>query len=121
MGCGSQKSLLGGYMLEEQPQTTIPELVDDVRTGKLPRRNFIKKLTTIGISAAGVGAIVAAAAGPSASARVSHTHTNSDTEKKHIELHNQHLIHQGNRNTGALQNDYSEHAVVEDSLYREPL
>ena len=108
-------------MPEEQAQTSIPEMVDDVRAGKMPRRNFIKKLTTMGISAAGVGAIVATAAGPSASALISHTHMNNHTEKKHIELHNQHLIHQGNRNTGALQNDYSEHAVVEDSLYREPL
>ena len=43
----------GGY--------SIPEMVDEVREGKMQRRQFMKRLTLMGVSAAGVGAIVAAA------------------------------------------------------------
>ena len=40
-------------MLEEE--YTIPEMVDEVREGKMERRQFMKRLTIMGVSAAGVG------------------------------------------------------------------
>ena len=39
----------------------IYEKVDEVRSGKLTRRSFAKMLTNFGLTAMGVGAIIAAA------------------------------------------------------------
>src|SRR5579863_3341725 len=86
---------------------TIPQMVDDVRAGKMPRRKFIKVLTAMGISAAGVGAIAAAAASPSLSAALHEVHAHENTAK-HLQLHDQHISHQGSNNSGALNNDYAE-------------
>ncbi len=104
--------------MQEEQQNTISQMVEDVRAGRMPRRRFIKTLTTMGISAAGVGAIVAAASSPSVSTSAGHVHAHESTAK-HIELHNQHIMYQSNGNIGALQTDYVETAVVEDSLHRE--
>ena len=99
-----------------QEEYTIPQMVDDVRAGKLSRRQFIQRLTLIGVSATGISAIVAAALRlPSKP----HT-TQAQEEKRHLQLHDQHLTHQTKGNTAALRNDYAEHAVVEDSLYEQP-
>jgi steroid delta-isomerase-like uncharacterized protein len=103
--------------MQEEQEYTIPQMVDDVRAGKMARRNFIKALTAMGISAAGVGAIVAAAA-PSISTAVSHVNA-KESVARHTQLHNQHLAHQANGNMNQLQNDYAEGAVVEDSMHRE--
>ena len=46
----------------QEEEYTIPQMVDDVRAGKMPRRQFIKTLSVMGISAAGIGAISTAAA-----------------------------------------------------------
>jgi len=35
--------------MQEEHMTTIPQMVEDVRTGKMPRRTFIKALTALGI------------------------------------------------------------------------
>jgi hypothetical protein len=48
----------------QEEEYTIPQMVEDVRTGKMPRRHFMKKLTTMGISTVGVGATNAALATP---------------------------------------------------------
>lgn len=104
--------------MQEEQQNTISQMVEDVRAGRMPRRRFMKTLTTMGISAAGVGAIVAAASSPPVSTSASHVHAYESTAK-HIELHHQHIMHQSNGNIGALQTDYTETAVVEDSLHRE--
>ncbi len=103
----------------QEEQQTIPQMVDDVRAGKMPRRTFIKALTAMGISTAGVGAIVAAAASPSLSALSHEVHVHENAAR-HVQLHDQHLSHQGNSNAGALSNDYAEDAVVEDSMHAEP-
>lgn len=104
-------------MQEEQP--TIPQMVDDVRAGKMPRRKFIKALTAMGISTAGVGAIAAAAASPSTSASFHQVHAHENAAR-HIQLHKQHISSQASNDAGALNNDYAENAVVEDSMHREP-
>jgi steroid delta-isomerase-like uncharacterized protein len=104
--------------MQEEQQNTISQMVEDVRAGRMPRRRFIKTLTAMGFSAAGVGAIAAAASSPSVSTRAGLVNAHESTEK-HIQLHNQHIIHQSSGNTRALQNDYAETAVVEDSLHKE--
>lgn len=105
-------------------EATIPQMVEDVRKGKMTRRTLITTLTAMGISTVGVGAIVAAAVQQHISA-VPTSHPSQAVpdqhEREHIRLHQQHVAHQASGNTGALQNDYAEHAVVEDGMYPEPI
>ena len=107
---------------EEQAEenVTIPQMVEDVRFGKMPRRHLISTLTAMGISAVGVGAIVAATAQQHRPQAVPAINQNDNTQQ-HLQLHNQHITHQSQGNTGALHADYAEHAIVEDTMYREPL
>jgi steroid delta-isomerase-like uncharacterized protein len=104
----------------QEEETTIPQMVDEVRSGKMARRQFMKRLAHMGITAAGVGAIVAAASVPSASVPIAAKAPVHDNGTDHLQLHDQHLQHQTSGNTGALQNDYHENAVVEDSMYAQP-
>lgn len=104
----------------QEEEYTIPQMVDDVRTGKMPRRQFMKRLAHMGITAAGVGAIVAAASIPSASAPVAAKAPAPEHGTDHLQLHDQHLKHQTSGNSDALQNDYHENAIVEDSMYPQP-
>jgi steroid delta-isomerase-like uncharacterized protein len=103
-----------------QEEYTIPQMVEDVRAGKMLRRHFVKRLTTMGLTAAGVGAIVAAVSSSSAVATPRQAHQDTHSTH-HIQLHNQHLAHQSTGNTSQLQHDYAAHAVVEDSMYDQPL
>lgn len=102
---------------EEQ---TIPDMVDDVRMGKMDRRTLIKRLAVMGLSAAGAGAI-AAVAGRQLTTHVAQPAPGDDNGQLHIRQHNDHLIHQSTGNTQHLQQDYHENAVVEDSLYPHPI
>ena len=104
----------------DENEATIPQLVDDVRAGKLTRRSLIKLLTGMGISTIGVGAIVAAASQHHTTAPASHAML-KESQREHIQLHNTHLANQKAGNTSALQHDYAEHAVVEDGMYPAPL
>jgi len=101
-----------------QEEYTIPQMVDDVRTGKMPRRRFIKTLTAMGISAAGIGAITAAAVRSFNS--IPADQVKLDKGPDLLELHDNHLRHQSQGNTGALENDYAVNAVVEDSMHAHP-
>lgn len=103
----------------QEEEFTIPQMVDEVRAGKMPRRLFMKRLAHMGITAVGVGAIVAAASVPSASVPVAQTR-DQDDGIDHLQLHDQHLRSQTSGDTGALQNDYHENAIVEDSMYSQP-
>lgn len=106
----------------DESEATIPQMVEDVRRGKMTRRRLMTTLTALGISTVGVGAIVAAAAQQQNSAPAPQTsHPAQQQEREHIQLHQQHLTHQASGNTGALQHDYAEHAVVEDGMYPEPI
>jgi steroid delta-isomerase-like uncharacterized protein len=104
----------------QEEETTIHQMVDEVRSGKMGRRQFMKRLAQMGITAAGVGAIVAAASIPSASGPAAAKAPVYDDGTDHLQLHDQHLQNQTSGNTGALQNDYHENAVVEDSMYAQP-
>lgn len=107
----------------DHPNTSIPEMVEQVRAGKMSRRKFITVLTAMGISAAGVSAIAVVAAHPSVSAPTGPAVPagEQDSQNTHLQLHQQHITHQSRGNTHALQEDYAPHAIVEDSMYAEPL
>ncbi|HZU69094.1 MAG TPA: ester cyclase [Ktedonobacteraceae bacterium] len=102
-----------------EEEYTIPQMVDEVRAGKMPRRQFMKKLAHMGITAAGIGAIAAVASIPTASGPITSAPVIEDGTD-HLQLHDQHLQNQTSGNTGALQNDYHENAIVEDSMYPQP-
>lgn len=107
-------------MPEQEKDVIIPKLVDDTRAGKLPRRQLMKKLTAMGVSAAGVGAIVATATIPSSAMPTPKVNVGDDAAA-HLQMHDQHIDHQGQANTDALHHDYADHAIVEDSMYPVPV
>jgi len=98
---------------------TIPQMVSDVRAGKMPRTQLVQKLIMMGISAAGAN-LIAIAASRAISTKSTPQVDVRDDEALQLQLHNQHLEDRNARNTSALQNDYAEDAVVEDSMYPEP-
>jgi steroid delta-isomerase-like uncharacterized protein len=107
-------------MQEEEITSTIPQMVDDVRAGKLPRRNFVKQLTAMGISAAGIAAIIAAASRSLKTKVTTQIHADENAAKN-LDLHNKHIANQTHYNTDALQSDYAHNAIVEDSMHDELL
>jgi steroid delta-isomerase-like uncharacterized protein len=104
----------------QQEEQTIPEMVDDVRAGKMDRRTLIKRLTVMGLSVVGAGAI-AAVAGRQIASHVAQPAPGDNNGQLHIRQHNDHLIHQSTGNIQHLQHDYHENAIVEDSLYPYPI
>ncbi len=102
-----------------EEEYTIPEMVDEVREGKIQRREFIKQLTLMGVSAAGVGAIVAAVATRQFATKPV-PQENLQDAVDHMQRHDEHLANQSQGNVDQLYNDYAEHAVVEDSMYPHP-
>jgi steroid delta-isomerase-like uncharacterized protein len=103
-----------------QKENTIPEMVDDVRAGKMDRRTLMKRLALLGLSTAGVGAIVAVATHRTPThAPIPHVN-GSHNAQQHLQQHQQHLAHQSVGNVEKLQHDYHENAIVEDSLYAQP-
>ncbi|HEV2583252.1 MAG TPA: ester cyclase [Ktedonobacteraceae bacterium] len=109
---------------EEQPQAqeqTIPDMVDDVRAGKMNRRQLIKRLTIMGVSAAGAGAIAAVAAHQfSSNAAAPQNNGDNTNAQQQIDQHDQHIAHQSTGNIQQLHQDYHENAIVEDSMYPAP-
>jgi steroid delta-isomerase-like uncharacterized protein len=101
-----------------EEEYTIPEMIDEVRTGKMRRRQFMQRLTLMGISAAGIGAIAAAASRRFNSKPV--PQENSENAVDHLQRHDEHLAHQSQGDIDQLHNDYAEHAIVEDSLHPYP-
>ena len=95
-------------------------MVEQLREGKLPRRQLVKALTAIGVSTVGVNAIVASAENPSA-AKPSPTVDVTEDSTTHLQMHDQHLANQTQGNTSELHHDYAEHAVVEDSMHAVPI
>ncbi len=104
----------------EEENFLIYQKVDEVRHGTLPRRNFAKMLAKFGLSAVGVGAVIAVAATPATPALKTSTHADV-REVENIRRHDDHLANQSQGNAQSLSYDYAEHAVVEDSMHAEPL
>lgn len=105
-------------MSENETISTIPEMVDDVRAGKMDRRALIKRLTIMGISAAGAGAIAAVAARQVA-ARMAPVQGDNNAVQ-HMQQHDEHLSKQATGNIQQLHHDYHEEAIVEDSMHATP-
>jgi steroid delta-isomerase-like uncharacterized protein len=103
----------------QEEELTIPELVDEVRAGKMSRRQFVVLLSAAGISAVGIGAITAVAARSYFSAGASPAKPAKAPDNLH-QLHDQHLANQEQGNINALHNDYADHAIVEDSMFSQP-
>jgi steroid delta-isomerase-like uncharacterized protein len=104
----------------EENNLTIPEMVDNVRSGNMSRRQLMKLLTTMGVSAAGVGVVVAAI-GPATNSAPQAAYQETENPETHLRLHDSHLSYQTSGNTDALHQDYAEHAILDDSLYSAPL
>jgi steroid delta-isomerase-like uncharacterized protein len=111
-------------MLEEEnvrtgEDQTIPEMVDQVRAGKMSRRKLIKTLTIMGVSAAGAGAVAAVAARQFTS-HASPSTPGDNNAQQHIQQHDIHIAKQATGNVQQLQHDYHENAIVEDSMFAHP-
>ena len=106
--------------MQAEYTNTIPQMVEDVRAGRMPRRKFMKSLAGLGISAAGVSAVSSAAAQPSSPSKHAPVAPLDPQPSQNLQLHQQHLAHQNQGNTGALHQDYADHAVVEDSMHSAP-
>ncbi len=108
-------------MEKDAPTVTIQEMVDEVRAGKMSRRRLVKTLTALGISAAGIGAITAAASRATSAHPAQAVPTpHAQKTKQDLHLHQQHLTHQQTGNIHALQQDYADDAIVEDSMFSRP-
>lgn len=106
--------------MQKEEYTTIPQMVEDVRAGRMPRRNFMRTLAALGLSAAGASAISASATQPKMHSQTAPVAQPDNQTKHNLQLHDQHLAHQMQGNTGALQQDYAQDAMVEDSMYSDP-
>ncbi len=100
-----------------EEEYTLPQMVDEVRAGKMERRAFMKKLTTMGITTVGISAIIASISSSSTSEAATHADNHAS---QHIEHHDNHLRQQARGNLNALHHDYAENAIVEDSMYEKP-
>jgi steroid delta-isomerase-like uncharacterized protein len=107
-------------MLENTPDTeTIPQMVDDVRAGKISRRKLITALAAIGLSATGISVLAEATSHAQRAAHVP-VKSNKQESEQNLHLHDRHLAHQVQNDTHALQHDYADNAIVEDSMYDRP-
>jgi steroid delta-isomerase-like uncharacterized protein len=104
---------------EQEQEITIPEMVDNVRNGKMDRRTLIKRLTLMGLSVAGAAAIGTVAGRQIASHATPSVNGDSNSQQ-HIQNHDQHLAHQSTGDIQQLQHDYHVDAIVEDSMYPAP-
>jgi steroid delta-isomerase-like uncharacterized protein len=90
---------------------SVRELVEALRQGKLSRRELVVGLTALGLTGAGIAAVVAAA-----------THTGAAATPQHIQLqqHDQHVTQQTQGDVSGHMADYAEHAIVDDPLFAQP-
>ena len=103
--------------MQEEVEYTLPQMVDEVRAGRMTRRAFMKKLTIMGITTVGISAIVASISTSSTSATAPLTYSHA---AQHLQHHDNHLRHQANGNLHGLNQDYAENAIVEDSMHTQP-
>ncbi len=103
-------------MQDEQTSTTIPEMVDEVRAGKMPRRNFMKALTAMGVTATGAGVIATVAASQAFTKKPTVVQHADEQTAHNLHLHDNHLAKQNLGDIQNLKNDYAPDAVVEDSM-----
>ncbi|HEY7835496.1 MAG TPA: hypothetical protein VIG30_18110, partial [Ktedonobacterales bacterium] len=90
---------------------SVRDLVEAVRAGKLTRRQLVVGLSALGLTAAGIAAIVAVATHPASA-----THTT----QQHLQHHDQHIAKQVQGDVPNMMSDYAANAVVDDPLFAEP-
>src|SRR5579871_5017181 len=95
---------------------TIPQMVDDVRAGKMTRAQLVETLTAMGISSTGADIVALAASRSVTTQPIAHVNAR-ENEAIQLRLHDRHLEDRNERNVSALNEDYAEDAVVEDSMY----
>jgi steroid delta-isomerase-like uncharacterized protein len=101
----------------QEEEDTLPQMVDEVRAGRLARRAFMKKLSTMGITTVGISAIIASMSTSSTSANATIVDNHA---AQHLQHHDNHLRHQAQGNLHVLNQDYAENAIVEDSMHPQP-
>ena len=102
---------------QEKQEVTIPQMVEQVRAGKLSRRHFIAIATGVGVTAVGAGVIATVAESNAFRTKAAHV-TNADEHVAHnMNLHDQHLTAQASGKPQSMRNDYAPNAIVEDSMY----
>ncbi|MHB8596650.1 MAG: ester cyclase [Ktedonobacteraceae bacterium] len=106
-------------MQEQEQDITIPEMVENVRSGKMDRRTLFKRLTFMGLSVAGAAAI-GTVAGRQIAAHNAPSVNGDNNSQQHIQNHDQHLAHQSTGDIQQLHHDYHADAIVEDSMYATP-
>ncbi len=97
---------------------TIPQLIDNVRAGKMSHSQLVQTLTAMGISTSGAR-IIAAASQTIPATPIPRMDVQAD-EALQLQLHNRHLEARNAHDVSALQNDYAEDAIVEGSMFPEP-
>src|SRR5487761_1214933 len=96
----------------EENLSTIPQMVEEVRAGKLRRRTLIAALVAMRLSAAGIEAIIAAIRSAPARPTAKPAAPQDHQQQHHlIQQHNQPLANQTQGNTDGLENDYAENAI----------
>ncbi len=103
-------------MQENQEATTIPEMVENMRAGKMPRRNFIKALTAMGVTATGAVVIATVAESKAFTTKPDVVRNADEETTRNLNLHDKHLAKQNQGDAGGMKNDYAHDAVVEDSM-----
>lgn len=98
---------------------TIPQMIEDVRAGKMSRSQLVQTLAEMGISTSGANIIAAAASHTIPAAPLPRMNVQAD-EGLQLQLHDRHLEVRNARNVSVLQNDYAEDAILEGSMYPEP-
>jgi steroid delta-isomerase-like uncharacterized protein len=88
---------------------SVRDLVEGLRQGKLSRRQVVIGLATLGVTGAGVAAVMAATK-RGASAQT----------QQHLQQHDRHIAQQVQGDVAPMMQDYAEHAVVEDPLFALP-
>src|SRR3989442_206671 len=96
---------------------TIPQMVADVRAGKMSRSQLVQTLTALGLTASGAAIIAAAHSAPVTPIPRMDVH---EDEALQLQLHDRHLEARNARNMNTLQDDYALDAVVEGSMFPEP-
>lgn len=107
----SRVQVLGEVHMSDQQDTSIQELVESARRGKISRRKLMIALGGLGLTAAGAAAVAATAA--SRSSAPAH-------QQNQLKLHDQHVTHQTRGDIEHMMADYHADAVVVDPLFEQP-
>lgn len=100
----------------------IEDLVSQIRSGQLSRRNFIAALAALGVTVGGATAILVSTRQRDAIEKGNAPGGRGaiPTPTEHIESHDKHLNAQLKGDVPSMTSDYAANAVVEDPLFTAP-